>query len=236
MVEINKLLYKTQEGIELNESEEKRLFIYLGFYKKNILIVVASTLVVFCSLAILIMRVKHISRWYYFIPIGLSILFLSLHLIIPFQKRKEEYEKSIKELYDQTFNKYKGYDTFILGQIIKVNSKIKEKTVLLFSDTYNIYIYPDIMKLKNINNNLIKVPRELLHEQFIKIRIQDIYSYSLQGEKKEYNNIIYKDSYDDTYFTDCVTITLNDFTSLKLSVEIYDYLKKILPYKEEKDV
>ncbi len=234
---MKEFLYKTQEGIELNEKEELKLLKYLGFFKVNTILKSLAISFSFCTLLLIILLIKKVNFGYYFIPLILFLLTLMVVFSIPYKNRMILYNDLTDELYKKVFKEYLDYDSFMLGNNSKSNFILQNKTLLLFSNGYDFYLYEDIMRKSNVQttkNGYIKVINNANLEPF-KFNVKDIYSFKLNGNISENNHVFNLDTFDDKVIEDYVDITLNDFKTISLTTEIYLYLKEKIPFKEIKN-
>ena len=234
---MNKYLYMINEEIEFDRHDITLLSIYCGYYKRFLLKrkITFSFISFFVFLIIILIFFKN-KYPLYILNLLLSILIYFTFSILPYEKRRKDYENILNKKYDEIFKEYEGYKKEIIKIKTNISKKFRTEEAILLTNGYRMIISEDPLTVTkyNLNNHYLKVmTNRVLDLNHIDIKLNDIKNYKLVGKiinDKENIAYDYVSSLDDK-----IILTLNDFSILEISSNAYKYFKEALPLKEEKN-
>ena len=240
MVSMNKYKYMIEEGIDFDTVKDiNKLCLYLGSDMRKVrLIDISISLIIGVINALIVFLLTYGKKLYflYVFVVLISIgIYLFLHFIKNFNKRRSEYIDSIKKKYDELFDTYLGYDKYLIGFVQNSKNKFRTNTAILLTNGYKIVITEDPFASSGykVCGKDIKVLSERVYDfKKMKFIITDILKFKLNGKIEENGNIEDK-SYENDKF-DTMTLTLKDFESYELSSNAYNIFMKLVELKEEK--
>lgn len=231
----------------LSKSMQKRLFNYLGVKYTSYNIVLKIVILAILGLIALFILAKNAIL--FIIYLCLIIIFIISYLVV-LRERLNMYYKKLYQALASKYSYYRGMKRIYTYTLDSTACNVKSE-VYLFSDDYYFYICSDPLIKTNIKlNNKYKNQYnpypvfKIYDENYIdsepyQFKLSDIESYKLCGKcNKEirHNPIdefchIFSNEEKNNY----VLITLKDFKNIKIGTNVYEYLRKLLPYREEKD-
>lgn len=228
-----------EESYDFNYIDIIGLACWLGFdrFKRIIHYIVGNMIViVFLEALIVVTKLDDISKLFYTLPI---ILFITLLIPLIFQnynKRKLKYYNILDNYYKNFLSDYEGYSRIIVGfKNTSINNKENQNFIML-TNGYNFIFIADPLKgtryyFKDDTN--LKVTRNDYDYrlEFSTTNIKQF--YIVQGfeisQDKLYNTFIDMESN-----IKKIIITLDDFTTIEVSGNAYEYFSKSNPLKEIK--
>jgi hypothetical protein len=152
-----------EEGIDFDTVKDiNKLCLYLGSDMRKVrLIDISISLIIGVINALIVFLLTHGKNLYflYVFVVLISIgIYLLLHFIKNFNKRRSEYIDSIKKKYDELFDTYLGYDKYLIGFVQNSKNKFRTNTAILLTNGYKIVITEDPFASDEKHNFLVWEP------------------------------------------------------------------------------
>lgn len=259
---LNNLLLKIETGQELTESHEKRLAKYLMLVPSIFRLFIY---VVFSVMAILLIYVgiiggyDPISAELAYIVAAVLIVLMILMMVLPRFLRIKKYLETVEKFYQTKFANYEQFDLYYIDQHVSPHIRpLSTPKIYLLTDGYHylfisdpfkdtIYQMPRIFSSNKNPAYLRVINKEVYEDSQIMVRLEDIENFYITNknlpsataikETKQQNYINY--FFDQTPRYDSksiVVLKLKSGVILRLSNEIYQVFKDLMPHKETTNV
>lgn len=226
-----------EESYDFNYFDTLSLAHWLGFEKvkrfiHNFIFILIVT--IFLEALIIVTKLDDISVAFCTIPIIIAIIFMVLIIFQNYTYRKIVYFKALEKYYKNFLCDYEGYQKLIVGFNNKTINKKFSNNFVLLTNGYNFILLEDPLKgtrfyFKDKTNLKVTGENEEYKLEFSAVEIKQFYLVpGLEVNAGElYNTYINIESN-----IKKVVVTLNDFTTIEISGNAYEYIKNSNPLKE----